>query len=817
MGKRQRKHEKGNPYAKEAKMSDNEVESENEEDVHEPSRVMTLKQLDRANVRHVAKEEAKLAMEYKQEREAEISSDPYKLLVGSISEKGSLIVRNAKRQRLEEQKAREKEKREKEELRKMKELEVTKRMELIKRREEEEQNRQQRKLGLKAVKSQSKNISLPEIGEINAIVEEKLEKERKLFELAIDGGIEGESDKAEKEEDFSNPLRKSTKKGKKGGKGGKGETQSEDENSIDSDAEVAEADLVNGEKDEDDEDDEFVKWQKQVPPPITFDDGAKKEVINLKYEGLGVASSEAELPSELPSLSEYHVKPSLAERWTELFHKWHPEGSKKEIPFTPLQEHLFPLLNSYRDVLYSCRPETSRKEVSQAYALHIMNHLLKSKYSLLRNNAKINAAREERKIIDTPQDQGFTRPKVLLLTPFKNTAFDVVTSLLSLAPKANRENIIRKNKFLLEYTDLENELKYDPLKPRPQEFFDIFRDNIDDCFRFGFAIGCKSIRLYSDFYRSDVVVASPLGLKLLIGEEGDKHREQDFLSSIELVIVDQADVIFMQNWEHIKQVFASLNLIPLNPHETDFSRVRPWFLDGSAKLFRQNVIISSIPIPELNALFTKKCQNIRPKIKISADLSQNPGTISLVARKIRQVFHRVPCSSFAEQADAKFIYFKEQILPKLVESTQTRILVVIPSYFDFVRVRNLFQEQELSFAQINDHSPAPDVARARTLFFQGRAQFLLYTERFHFYNRHVISGAAGVVFYGLPLFSHYYPEILSFPPSNPFTASGEVIAETAFTAFSLFTVFDKLALERIVGQKKASVLLSSDKSVHMFY
>ena len=47
MGKRQRKHEKGNPYAKEAKMSDNEVESENEEDVHEPSRVMTLKQLDR--------------------------------------------------------------------------------------------------------------------------------------------------------------------------------------------------------------------------------------------------------------------------------------------------------------------------------------------------------------------------------------------------------------------------------------------------------------------------------------------------------------------------------------------------------------------------------------------------------------------------------------------------------------------------------------------------------------------------------------------------------------------------------------------------
>jgi len=64
-----------------------------------------------------------------------------------------------------------------------------------------------------------------------------------------------------------------------------------------------------------------------------------------------------------------------------------------------------------------------------------------------------------------------------------------------------------------------------------EEFFDIFRDNIDDCFRFGFAIGCKSIRLYSDFYRSDVVVASPLGLKLLIGEEGYQLEQRISQSS----------------------------------------------------------------------------------------------------------------------------------------------------------------------------------------------------------------------------------------------------------------------------------------------
>lgn len=65
------------------------------------------------------------------------------------------------------------------------------------------------------------------------------------------------------------------------------------------------------------------------------------------------------------------------------------------------------------------------------------------------------------------------------------------------------------------------------------------------------AILQRSIRLYAPFYSSDILIASPLGLRTIIGGEGEKKRDFDFLSSVELLIIDQADVYLMQNWEHI--------------------------------------------------------------------------------------------------------------------------------------------------------------------------------------------------------------------------------------------------------------------------
>lgn len=55
--------------------------------------------------------------------------------------------------------------------------------------------------------------------------------------------------------------------------------------------------------------------------------------------------------------------------------------------------------------------------------------------------------------------------------------------------------------------------------------------------------------------------------------------------------------------------------------------------------------------------------------------------------QVRQLFERFAAPSAAAAADARFEFFKASVWPRLAEAGGGGLLLVVPSYFDFVRLR----------------------------------------------------------------------------------------------------------------------------------
>lgn len=146
---------------------------------------------------------------------------------------------------------------------------------------------------------------------------------------------------------------------------------------------------------------------------------------------------------------------------------------------------------------------------------------------------------------------------------------------------------------------------------------------------------------------------------------GREAKDYDFLSSIELLIIDNADVLLMQNWEHVSLMFEHLHLQPKKSHDVDYSRVRSWLLDGHAKLYRQTLLFSRIPAPPINSIYNKYCANYHGKCQVDLladNLKYQMGTICRIGFQLGQVFHRIDCDSPANLPEARFHFFIDKVL-----------------------------------------------------------------------------------------------------------------------------------------------------------
>ena len=495
-------------------------------------------------------------------------------------------------------------------------------------------------------------------------------------------------------------------------------------------------------------------------------------------------------PPEIKSPANLHLKKKL-------------KDSFSDSP-SPMSTELLSVLGDYKDLLFTERSTGNAGELRRSYVLHCLNHVLKTRAKILNNNTK-HQAREvgEEKL----RDQGFTRPKVLILVPFKESCRAIVELMIEiLFPLREKGSVANRKRFNEDYAKVDT-----VRRDKPDDFYETFQGDINDSFKLGMAVTKKTLKLYTDFYSSDIIIASPLGLRLVTGTEAEAgHTDTDFLSSIELLIVDQADVLMMQNWDHVTSILNQMHQQPRQSHGVDFGRIRLWSLDGHSKFYRQSVILSSVPSPEINNIWNRNCLNYMGKVKVSNEI---PGVMSSVHCDVGVVLHQVQCENIQQSLEARFKYFTEKIMPKYMKDSMYHTCVFVPSYFDFVKVRNWFKSSDLDYSEVSEYSRDKKIAEARDKFYHNEKHFLLYTERAHFYRRFRLKGIRHLIFYQPPTFGWMFSELCNLLQKSCQNPRGGT--DTNMSISVLYTKYDVQRLGLCVGTDTASTLLSSSKNVHI--
>ena len=86
-------------------------------------------------------------------------------------------------------------------------------------------------------------------------------------------------------------------------------------------------------------------------------------------------------------------------------------------------------------------------------------------------------------------------------------------------------------------------------------------------------------QLYAPLAIADILIASPLGMKHITSSKGT-----DVLSSVEVLVFDQLDVLLMQNWSHVIALVDALHKKPSTADSVDWSRVS-LHRDGNTGVF----------------------------------------------------------------------------------------------------------------------------------------------------------------------------------------------------------------------------------------
>ena len=544
------------------------------------------------------------------------------------------------------------------------------------------------------------------------------------------------------------------------------------------------------------------------------------------------------------------------------------EGVYDTQNFYPI---FYKYLSNYKDIQINWNEAEIRKNLMKIYLFHILNHLMKRKEEIelndnidkiinttvMTDNQKINKElfrsheseflfeyytkhvnpktklddsynnkdfityhkeiKESYDNLDNKddiniKDQGFTSPKVLILVPYKKHAKIIMEQLVKLFSNDNWKGITNKKKFMDEYSEF---------------------DSMDDCFRLGINISFfeNKMKLYTPFDESDIIIASPLGLKLAKPSDNDKSfknsKVYDFLSSIEIFLMDFSEVFIYQNMEHLNEILSFLNKSPKNNQNiVDINRIKENYANNYGEYLRQNIIISQFKCIDIDAAINDICKNINGKILLNGPYDNQ---ITLLKNEFEEKYRLLSSDNYEiryefkilrdlkkdeEDFEEKFNYFTKNIWQNLYESFEKHTIIFVSSTFDYMILKSFFKKKSKSVCFISEDTDKRDWQRNRLFFEQGKYKFLLYDERAHVYKKINLKFAKNIFFYSLPEDPMIFNEMIHLidpvnynqnlekynyeSKQNEIQKYGSVIA--------LVTPIEKYNLEKILGDDSKKII-----------
>ncbi|KAG8807064.1 rRNA-binding ribosome biosynthesis protein utp25, partial [Serendipita sp. 400] len=174
-----------------------------------------------------------------------------------------------------------------------------------------------------------------------------------------------------------------------------------------------------------------------------------------------------------------------------------------------LCKNLLTTIGSYQDLYLTKRDLKSQSAYREVISLHILNHIMKKRRRILKNNEKLSSLQKDADPSDSNAflDQGFVRPSVLVVLPFRSSAYHWITAFIHQLSGYQVENRARFHSEFTLPAGAEDKLLSAPAGTYSEDHVANMSGNIDDYFRIGMKVTRKSVKLFSDFYSSDIIVA----------------------------------------------------------------------------------------------------------------------------------------------------------------------------------------------------------------------------------------------------------------------------------------------------------------------